>query len=564
MKSVVRVAAVVTVLVVAYVAAAFAIGRVIVSETARFSEALAAQPGVTVHRLDYEAGVFGGVLRYDFDYAPPPDSLLAVAEWSGVRNAQGEMVMRHGPWVDKAPALAAGKGRTEVPAALRRELPGLAADRALIETRVRIAFDRSVHATFTGLEHDGPLAPDGLPGARGSLRLAGITAQAGFDAALNWLDLELDVNTALLDVTAPLEDAARLALDGLRVRAELERVGAEWTGPVDIALAGFDFAAAAGDWRMADLSADAQLGVADTPHGPRPSLRGSFALKSFGLDARGEHPVLLRVTGLRGEADLVEDWPQMWTGTSSMHTGPLELTATGEALRWEQLSIESDTVRREALLDQTLSFGIGALQFDDARLGGARLVFSMNGIDGAALSHVVEVASRGATVPPQANEAEVQQALMQSAEIIFAGTPAVAIDHLGLSVLQEDDLRGRLALSLKPSAITPPNWMQLPERLQVEGDALLRLDAMNHLFRIVSAAELRGHDLSDSEVRRIADARFADWLQRMRELPHVAVDAEAVRTDIGYVDGMLTFNGQPVDPTMLLLMLALAGAALGS
>src|SRR5690554_2051068 len=564
MKIVQRVAAAVALLLVAYAVAAFALGRVIVSETVHFSEALSAQPGVTVRRLDYEAGLLGGTLRYDFDYAPPPDSLLAATGWTVARTVRGEMPMRHGPWVGDGFALATGHGRVEVPEDLRRELPGLTADRPLIESHLRIPFDRSVHATFIGLEHDGPLTSD-YPGARhGMLRLAGVEAHATFDAALNRRDLGLGVRTARFDVTEPVDEAGRLAVEGLRVRADLVRVGADWTGPVDVALAGLDIALPEGDWRMAGFTSEAALSVVSTPYGERPGLRGRFVLDAFDLDARGDHPVRLHVAGMQGLADAVEEWPQMWTGTSSLGTGPIDLFATGGSVRWDSFVIESETVRRDALLDQTLTFRIGPVAFDDARLGGGRLTFFMKGVDGAALSELVEVLSRHAVDPPQASDDEVAEVLLRSAETIFAGAPAVAIDYLGLSVLEEADLQGRIEVSLRPAQGAPMEWAQLSDRVRVQGGARAALGAVRHLIRLSVATELRGHGLSGHELDAIAEARLDDWLQRMRESPYVAVIGDAVSTQIGYADGMLTFNGAPVDPTLLLFMLALAGAALGS
>lgn len=564
MKVVLRIAAALAVLVVAYVLTAFVIGRVIVSETTRFSEALTLQEGVKVHRLDYEAGLFGGVLRYDLDYVPPPDSLLAAVEWPGVRNARGEMAVRHGPWVGDGFALAVGQGRAEVPVALRSALPGLPVDRSLLDVTLRYHLNRSVRADFVGLEHEGPLLLGDSLGTRGTARLSGVSGWAQFDASLNWLDFDYAVKGAVIDVIEPVEEAARVAFNGLRGHGELKRVGEEWTGTLDTALDGFEFGAREGSLRLESLLADALLGLAETADGPRPTLRGQLTLKSFDVDARGDHPARLRVGGMRAEVDAQEDWPHMWTGTSALNADNVETVSEGLSVRTEFVRLDSLTTRRAALLDQTLTLTLGPMQWGESRLGGGRLAFSLNGLDGLALSRLVDVATLNAAVPPRATDEEVQQVLMQAAEVIFAGTPAFAIDHAGLSVLQADDVRSKLSLSLTASTITPVNWLELPSRLQVQGGFTARLDAVNQLFRLAAEAEHRGQGLDAAKVRSIGDARYADWLAGMRELPYVAVTADSITSEVGFANDVLTFNGQQVDPVLLLLMLAMFGEALGS
>lgn len=564
MKIVLRVAAALAVLVVAYVVAAFAIGRVIVSETARFSEALALQDGVTVHRLDYEAGVFNGVLRYELDYIPPPDSVLATAEWEGVRNARGEMVVRHGPWVGDGLALAAGAGRAEVPVALRAALPELTAEQSLLDVKLRYHFDRSVRTDFAWLEHEGPLVLDETLGMRGTAQLKGANGWAQFDASLNWLDFNYGVESALVETTAPIEEAARLAFTGLRLQGELERAGAEWTGTLHSALDGFEFGNHDGSMRLRNLLADALLGVITTADGPRPSLKGSLALRAFAIDALGEQPSSLRVDSVRAEGDLVEDWPQLWSGTSSLHASNIETVAEGVNVRTGQISLESDTTRRGALLDQTLAFRLGPMRWGQTEVGGGRLVISLKGMEGATLSRLVEVATLNASIPPQATDQEVQQAMMLAAEATFAGTPALSIDHAALSVLQEDDIRSNLELSLAAPTITPVNWLELPARLKVQGGLTARLDAVNQLFRLAAEAEHRGQGLDSAAVREIGDARYMEWLAGMRELPYVTVTADSITSDVGFANDVLTFNGQQVDPMLLLLMLAMFAEALGS
>ena len=564
MKIVLRIAAALVVLVVAYVAAAFGIGRVLVSETARFAEALAVQEGVTVHRLDYEAGLFNGVLRYELDYIPPPDSLLAVTEWPGVRNARGEMVVRHGPWVGDGFALAAGNGRAEVPAALRTALPELTAEQSLLDVALRVQFDRSVRTDFTWLEHDGPLQLSGDSGMRGTAQLKGASGWAQFDADLNWLDFNYGVEAARAEVTAPIEEAARLAFNGLRVQGELARTGDAWTGTLNTALDGFEFGSLEGTLRLEQLLADAVLGVATTADGPRPSLKGTLALQSFAADTLGERPSSLRVGQVRGEGDLVEDWPQLWSGTSSLHASNVETAAEGLSVRTGRISLESNATRRGALADQTLSFTLGPVQWGQTELGGGRLVLSLKGLDGASLSQFLEVAALNASIPPQATEQDVHDAMMLAANATFAGTPVLSIDHAGLSVLQADDIRSSLTLSLSAPTITPVNWLELPARLNVQGGLTARLDAVNQLFRLAAEAEHRGQDLDPAAVRGIGDARYMEWLAGMRELPYVTVTADSITSDVGFANDVLTFNGQQVDPMLLLLMLAVFGEALGT
>lgn len=564
MKTILRIAAALAVLVIAYVLVAFAIGRVIVSETERFSEALALQEGVTVRRLDYEAGLFDGVLRYDLDYTPPPDSMLTVTEWSGVRNARGEMVVRHGPWVGNGLALAAGEGSTEVPEALRSVLPGLAADAALLDMQLRYNFGRSVRADFVWLEHEGPLVLNDALNTRGSVRLKGAKGWAEFDSSLSWIDFSYGVESALLEALSPVEEAARLAFNGLRVAGELERVDAEWVGTLNTGLDSFDFASLDGALRAEHLLADALLGTVATAEGPRPTLRATMALRAFDVETQGERPASLRAGSVRAEAELVEDWPQLWSGTSKLHASNIESASEGLTVRTEYVSLDSDTTRRGALLDQTLSFKLGPMLWGHTQLNGGRLVFSMKGMDGPALSRLIEVVTLNSQTPPQATDEQVHQAMMMAAEATFAGTPVLAIDHASLSVLQEEDIRSNLELSLTGPTISPVNWLELPERLKVQGGLTARLDAVNQLFRLAAETDHSGRGFDAATVRDIGDARYIEWLEDVRELPYVTVTADTITSEVGFTGDVLTFNGEQVDPMLLLLMLAIFSEVLGT
>jgi hypothetical protein len=565
MKKTLRIVAALAVLAVAYVLIAFVIGRVIVSETERFSEALALQDGVTVNRLDYEAGLFRGVLRYDLDYVPPPDSLLGAAEWSGVRNARGEMDVRHGPWVGNGGALAAGEGRVEVPVALRSVLPGLPDEKALLDVKLRYQFARSVRAEFVWLEHDGPLVLDDALDTRGNVRLKGAKGWAEFDSSLSSFDFNYGVEAALIEALAPVEEAARLAFNGLRMQGELKREGEDWTGTLNTALDGFEFVGSDGVLRAEHLLADALLGIAGTAAGPRPSLKAEMTLKSFEVNAQeGQRQSSLRVSSVRADADLVEDWPQLWSGASALHLGNVETISEGLSVRSGAVSLDSVTTRRAALLDQTLTLKLGAVQFGQTQLGGGRVVMSVKGIDGQTLSQLIEVANLNTNTPPQATDQDVQQAMMQAVEATFAGTPAVAIEHAGLSVLQEDDVRSNLTLSIAAPTTTPVNWFALPARVKVQGGLSARLDAVNQLFRLGAEAEHQGRGLDAAVVRKIGDTRYAEWLAGMRQLPYVTVTADTVTSEVGFEGDVLTFNGQQVDPMLLLLMLTMFGEALGT
>ena len=563
MKTILRIAAALAVLVIAYVLVAFAIGRVIVSETKHFSEALALQEGVTVHRLDYQAGLFDGVLRYDLDYIPPPDSMLSVTEWSGVRHARGEMLVRHGPWVGNGLALAAGEGRTEVPEALRALLPGLAADMPLLDLQLRYNFGRSVRADFLWLEHEGPLVLNDALDTRGSVRLKGAKGWAEFDSSLSWIDFSYGVEAALIEAISPVEEAARLAFNGLRVAGELERVEAEWTGKLNTGLDAFEFGSLDGALRAENLLADALLGVVATAEGPRPTLRATMALRSFDVETQGEHPASLRAGSVHAEADLLEDWPQLWSGTSSLRASNIESASKGLKVRTEHVSLASDTSRRAALFDQTLTFKLGPMLWGSTQLGGGRVVFSMKGVDGPTLSHLIEMATLNTNTPPQATDQQVQEAMIDAVEATFAGTPALSIDHAGLSVLQEDDIRSELEVSLTVPTISPVNWLELPERLKVQGGLTARLDAVNQLFRLAAEAEHKVEGFDAATMRDIGDARYAKWLAGMRELPYVTVTDETITSDVGFAGNVLTFNGEQVDPMLLLLMLAMFSEALG-
>ncbi|MDX5364718.1 MAG: YdgA family protein [Pseudazoarcus pumilus] len=563
MKIVLRITAALAVLVVAYVLAAFGIGRVLVSETGQFADALSQQDGVTVHRLEYEAGVFNGVLRYELDYIPPPESLLAVTEWPGVRNARGEMVVRHGPWVGDGFALAAGDGRAEVPADLRTALPELAADQPLLDVALRVHFDRSVRTDFRVPEHEGPLVLSDASGARGTAQLKGASGWAQFDAALNWLDFSYGVEALHAELTAPAEEAARLAFNGLRVQAELQRAGDAWTGTLNTALDGFDFGSDEGAMRLEQLLADVMLGVAPTAAGPRPHLKATLALQSFVVDTLGEQAASLRVGKVRGEADLVEDWPQLWSGTSSAHASNIETASNGLSVRTSQISLDSIAARRGALVDQTVNIVLGPLQWGQNELGGGRLSMTLNGMNGASLSRLLEVMALHDNVPPQATEQDVHHAMMLAAESAFAGTPLLSFDHVDLSVLQQDDIRSNLSLSLSAPTTTPVNWQELPARLKVQGNLTAQLAAVNQLFRLAADAEHHGKGLDPAAVREIGDARYAHWLAGIRELPYVTVTEDRLTSDVGFANDVLTFNGQQVDPMLLMLMLGMLGGGMG-
>ena len=547
------------VVVLVYVLTSFVIGRLILAETARFAESLALQEGVTVHRLDYRAGLFSGVLRYDLDYVPPPESLPGAVHWGGLRHVQGEMRMRHGPWVGDGFALAAGEGQAEVPAQMRQALPELAAAQPLVKVKLRHAFDRSVRMEFVGLDHAGPVVSAQLDALRGTVELAGAKGQARFDAALDWLDFELQVQKSRLDIVEPADEAVSIAVTGLSSSGALRRQASAWTGTLELALEGGELHTDEGHVKAHALASGFVLGVSEIADGPRPSLEVKMALGGLEIEATEGELARVSVGRTEAEAELVEAWPQLWIGRSDLQARDLRVADEHPLLHAEHLRLHSEAFQRGMLFAQDMALELGSAQWGETRLGGGRLAVTLDGVDGLALSRMLEALARSAHVPPQLSEPQLQRALLEGAQIILAGHPSLSLEQ-GLHVRSKDDLHGRLVLKLAERDGEGDGLLEALMRLQVQGEVTAQHDALRELFRQVVEAEQGRPGVAVREtVEREGDARYQAWLAGMQGSPYVTVTPEAVSSRIEYAGEALDINGVPTDPMLALLLLAMLG-----
>lgn len=545
MKSALRVIAAIVVLVLAYLIATFAVGRVMVSETKRFAEELAQRDGVVVHRLDYEAGLFNGVLRYDLEYQVLPGSLLAELT-TEVPRLNGQMEMRHGPWVGDGFALAAGDGAVAVPEYLRGMLPELAPSAVLLDTRLRAGFDRTSRFEFEGMDYAGKVVSPGEPD--GTLKLAGTEGWVEFDAELSVL--RFDVNIGEWRLSAPEPDPVDVVVDQLTARADLERVGNDWVGDMEMGFREVATGDGEADMRFGKfaLRADAAMRPS-AAEGQRVGLRMEFDLASAAVQGRGNWNGKLSSGTLSGEADIVEEWPQVWTGRSEMVLNDVQFGEPDALIGVTSIRIDADGARKGEVYDQTSVLTLGPMSFKQSKLSGGEVVLTLQGIDGQALSDV--------TLLQGSDDPRAMAVLQEAARAIMAGQPRIAIDRAGLNVLKDNDVSAHAAFSFNGEpGVDPTDANAWIERSALKAGLSARLDAVQELIRLVTEAEAvaqapSGVAPNADEITRQANARYFDFVSALRQSPYVVLTADALQTEVAYAGGKLTINGVESDPLAL-------------
>lgn len=557
MKSVVRIFIAVAVLVLAYVAAAWAIGRVVVAETAKVAAELALHDGVTVRRLDYEAGVFGGLLRYDLGYRPAPDSALDEV-LPAVRHLRGEMALRHGPWVGDGFALAAGDGAVAMPPGLRAALPDLPPDAALLGLRLRHAFDRSLRLDFDGFEYDGRVAALEPGGDDGHMRLTDARGWVEFDPALSWMRFDVALGRWHFDGTEP--EPVRLGVQDMAASGDVRREGERfWSGSTELRLGELDGAGRDLDFRLAGLAGRMEASMRPGGDGDaRPALRTEVSLGSAALDGRGTKPAMLQLGELRGDADMIEEWPHVWTGRSTLILRDLALGDTQPRLRSESLTLRADAARRGAVYDQSTALDVGPTRFRDTHVGGGGLTLSLRGIDGDALSDLLQVVERHWQEPPEADETELRRALQAAGQRIMAGRPELSLDRIALTVLRDNDLAARAAIVFDGApGLAPTDFSAWMERTELSAGLVARLDAVQELIRLITEAEAvaaaaGGAPPDAAAIAREASARYFAFVTAATRSPLLVLGPEELRSEIAYARGGFTVNGVDADPMELL------------
>jgi uncharacterized protein YdgA (DUF945 family) len=301
--------------------------------------------------------------------------------------------------------------------------------------------------------------------------------------------------------------------------------------PIDEALLTFSGATLAGTFAGRRLDADANLGALEFA-----SPTGTFAVSDVWASADNE---------LRSD--------YVMPGKTTLQIGKVSiidaLGGTAPTFEAANLLIASDTTLHaaEALLDLTVSYDLAALRVDENELTGATLGFALRNVDVAALE-AYGAAMRDAAATAGDPAVAITMLGPQLERALQSG-PTVTLDPIRFR-FDNEPFEGRVELTTNISRLPPAGALNLENPLQVLGlfdsTAAARTSKPLALQLATLVAKMQlGSDpsLPPDQVAYMAEAQAGLMLTLLTAQGVLVDDGNGYSTEIGFVDGELTLNG---------------------
>lgn len=558
-----------------YLATANHVGKVISAEVKQFETSLAQLDDVRVYRLTYEHGLFSGTVRYDLAFTPLADDpvhallqdLIGPDDDASLR-MEGEIAVRHGPWIGSGFGLAHFAGGIALPDALRDHLPQYPGQRPMIEADGVFGFDRAVDLTLRGIDYRGKLV-DPASNTAGDLTFAGLAGRFGFDSGADWLDGSLRLDELSLALSSP--ETGRAAIAGIDLSLDVVRSAQGfWTGPASLSIRALGFSADEVDAELTQLSLNSTSRSQPGQDGqPRLAVIATGGIENTRVVSSGEgESARFIATGLTLDFDALQEWKAVWLGKATLALASLEGGDDNTDIHMSALSLSSDARLNGTLIDQTVHYQSGPIRINGVELGGGTLAFSLNGVRGDVIDELAQALEKYQDGDVPVFDTELETLLRSAVERLLAETVSLNLDPIGLNVEASNDITAHLRSTFNGAAdLDFEDFPQLFNRLEIEAGFNARTSALQALTRIALQTEQArsGNTPPDPQaLAREAEMRFQMMMLAARQTPYLVISDDAVQAEAALRNGRLSINGQDIGGVDDLALLgALAGGLFG-
>lgn len=462
-------------------------------------------PELTVHRLDYERGLFSGQVHLDLEWEP----VWQTPEMPPLR-VNGAIPVQHGPWTADGLALARIDGHLALAPELAARLPDApAVEWVRLMAGLSWAGDWTIEASSRA--YDGNLL-NAAGQAIGRLRLQDLILR---------------------------EEAGRAAPPMHRVQlGELRFEPAAGQGTVAMEMRG-----------LAAQSL-ASSSASSAPGAEYRQAKGQWSQEFLRIEDRDPQATyVIQAQGVQADFDLQQRWSELWTGALSARGTDLRLQASGAELRWPSWQLTTTT--RESspgIVAQDLALEFAAASVLGQAFPALELVMAIDGLPGEAFNAwLLELNEQG---PAAAGTTSAATEALGRA--MANQTVSLRVEPLALAVKQPRDLRLDLDLQLDgPAAEAAARrqsveaWIQaLQARLAFEGQGAAVQELLVAVARIQGAAQgLQGMALNVGATAT-ASAQYAGLVDLAQRSPWLKLENEVFSSELTLRSGQWSLNGQ--------------------